>query len=82
MLVSNRNTDSGLYRFKSLQFTDFQSFQLTADRLTIENNHSSHAQKNEQSAKSASVATHVIVNTMMTALSTPGKGICGQTPYL
>lgn len=37
--------------FECLHFTDFQSFQLYADRLTIENNHSAHAQKSKQSAR-------------------------------
>ena len=71
VLVSKRNPDSGLYRFESLQFTDFQSFQLYADRLTIENEQFAHAQKSEQSAKSAFVATNIVIHTMLAALSTP-----------
>ena len=81
MLVSKRNPDSGLYRFESLQFTDFQSFQLYADRLTVENEHSAHAQKSELSAKSASVATYIVIHTMLAALSTPKWGTCSQTPH-
>lgn len=38
-------------------------------------------QEIEESAKSASVATHVFIYTILTALNTPGKGTGGQTPY-